>query len=107
MILSLSYTEGMSGLEQTFDSVLQGTKGKTTVYVDNLGRVTDTVSRKEPEAGNDVYLTIDKNLQENTYKLLEEKVAGIVLAKLQNVLTYDPSNVSDSKTLIIPVGDAY
>lgn len=57
--------------------MLQGTKGKTTVYVDNLGRVTDTVSRKEPEAGNDVYLTIDKNLQENTYKLLEEKVAGI------------------------------
>lgn len=53
--------------------MLQGTKGKTTVYVDNLGRVTDTVSRKEPEAGNDVYLTIDKNLQENTYKLLEEK----------------------------------
>ena len=104
---SLSDTVGKAGLEQTFDSVLQGTKGKTTVYVDNLGRVTDTVSRKEPEAGNDVYLTIDKNLQENTYKLLEEKVAGIVLAKLQNVLTYDPSNVSDSKNLIIPVGDAY
>ena len=29
------------------------------------------------------------------------------MAKLQNVLTYDPSNVSDSKNLIIPVGDAY
>ena len=67
---SLSDTVGKAGLEQTFDSVLQGTKGKTTVYVDNLGRVTDTVSRKEPEAGNDVYLTIDKNLQENTYKLM-------------------------------------
>lgn len=65
------------------------------------------MSRKEPEARKEVYLTIDKNLQENTYKLLEEKVAGIVLAKLQNVLTYDPSNVSDSKNLIIPVGDAY
>ena len=43
---SLSDTVGKAGLEQTFDSVLQGTKGKTTVYVDNLGRVTDTVSRK-------------------------------------------------------------
>ena len=53
-------------------------KVKKTVYVDNLGRVTDTVSRKDPEAGNDVYLTIDKNLQESTYKLLEEKIAGIV-----------------------------
>ena len=54
------------------------------MYVDNLGRVTDTVSRKDPEAGNDVYLTIDK-ISESTYKLLEEKIAGIVLSKLQNV----------------------
>src|SRR5699024_5565892 len=70
---SLSDIVGKSGLEQTFDSVLQGTKGETTVYVDNLGKVTDTVSITEPEAGNDVYLTIDKDLQEYTYKLLEEK----------------------------------
>lgn len=89
------------------DNVLQGTKGERTVYVDNLGRVTDTVSRKDPEAGNDVYLTIDKNLQESTYKLLEEKIAGIVLSKLQNVLEYDTSSVDDSKNLIIPVSDAY
>ena len=77
------------------------------MYVDNLGRVTDTVSQKDPEAGNDVYLTIDKNLQESTYKLLEEKIAGIVLSKLQNVLEYDTSSVDDSKNLIIPVSDAY
>ena len=56
------------------DNVLQGTKGETTVYVDNLGRVTDTVSRKDPEAGNDVYLTIDKNLQESTYKLRKRRL---------------------------------
>ena len=37
-------------------------KVKKPCNVDNLGRVTDTVSRKDPEAGNDVYLTIDKNL---------------------------------------------
>lgn len=89
------------------DTILQGTKGERTVYVDNLGHVTDTVSRKDPEAGNDVYLTIDKNLQESTYKLLEEKIAGIVLSKLQNVLEYDTSSVDDSKNLIIPVSDAY
>src|SRR5699024_3858205 len=52
---SLSDIVGKSGLEQTFDSVLQWTKGETTVYVDNLGKVTDTVSITEPEAGNDVY----------------------------------------------------
>ena len=104
---SLSDIVGKSGLEQTFDSVLQGTKGETTVYVDNLGKVTDTVSITEPEAGNDVYLTIDKDLQEYTYKLLEEKLAGIILSKLRNVINYDPANETSSTDIIIPVGDAY
>ena len=104
---SLSDIVGKSGLEQTFDSVLQGTKGETTVYVDNLGKVTDTVSITEPEAGNDVYLTIDKDLQEYTHKLLEEKLAGIILSKLRNVINYDPANEASSTDIIIPVGDAY
>lgn len=104
---SLSDIVGKSGLEQSFDSVLQGKKGETTVYVDNLGKVTDTVSVTEPEAGNDVYLTIDKNLQEYTYKLLEEKLAGIILSKLRNVINYDPANESSTTDIIIPVGDAY
>ena len=104
---SLSDIVGKSGLEQTFDSVLQGKKGETTVYVDNLGKVTDTVSRTEPEAGNDVYLTIDKDLQEYTYKLLEEKLAGIIFSKLRNVINYDPASEESATDIIIPVGDAY
>ena len=76
-------------------------KGEKTVYVDNLGRVTDTVSRKDPEAGNDVYLTIDKNLQESTYKLRKRRLPELFLSKLQNVLEYDTSSVDDSKNLII------
>lgn len=61
---SLSDIVGKSGLEQTMDEVLQGTKGEISYYTDNVGKVTDTVSKKDPGAGNDVYLTIDKDLQE-------------------------------------------
>ena len=104
---SLSDIVGKSGIEQAFDSTLQGEKGERTFYVDNLGKVTDTVSETDPKAGNDVYLTIDKNLQISAYKLLEEKLAGIVLSKLRNVLDYDPSAAGDSSEIIIPVGDAY
>ena len=104
---SLSDIVGKSGIEQTFDSVLKGEKGKQTFYVDNLGKVTDIVSTADPKAGNDVYLTIDKNIQITAYKLLEEKLAGIVLSKLANVLDYDPSVAADTKDIIIPVGDAY
>ena len=89
------------------DEVLQGTKGEISYYTDNVGKVTDTVSKKDPGAGNDVYLTIDKDLQEQTYKLLEEKLAGIVRSKLRNVMNYDPSTTNDSSEIIIPVDDAY
>ena len=104
---SLSDIVGKSGIEQTMDSILQGEKGETTFYVDNLGKVTETVSTTNPKAGNDVYLTIDKDLQINAYKLLEEKLAGIVTSKLRNILEYDPSTEKDASDIIIPVSDAY
>ena len=104
---SLSDIVGKSGIEQTLDSVLQGEKGKTTFYVDNLGKVTETVSTTNPKAGNDVYLTIDRDLQISAYNLLEEKLAGIVLSKLRNVLEYDPSVEEDTSDIIIPVSNAY
>ena len=104
---SLSDLVGKSGIEQAFDSTLQGEKGKSTFYVDNLGKVIETVSQTDPKAGNDIYLTIDKDLQINAYKLLEEKIAGIVLSKLTNILEYDPSQTKDASEIIIPVSDAY
>lgn len=104
---SLSDIVGKSGMEKEMDDVLQGEKGEMTFYVNSVGKVTDTVSYKEQGAGNDVYLTIDKDLQEQTYQILEEKIAGIVLAKLQNVMNYDPSATTDASQIIIPVDDAY
>ena len=98
---------GKSGLEQTLDSVLQGEKGEMTFYTDTVGKVIDTVSYKEQGAGNDVYLTIDKDLQVATYRIIEEKLAGILLSKLRNTMNYDPGQTSDSKEIIIPVDDAY
>ena len=104
---SLSDLVGKSGIEQAFDSTLQGVKGKSKFYVDNLGKIIETVSRTDPKAGNDIYLTIDKDLQINAYNLLEEKIAGIVLSKLTNILDYDPSVENDASDIIIPISDAY
>ena len=98
---------GKSGIEKAFDDILRGTNGETTFYVDNVGNVTETLSTTEPTAGNDLWLTIDSSLQNFVYQLVEEKLAGIILSKLQNVLTYDASTAEDSSDIIIPVGDAY
>ena len=98
---------GKSGIEKTMDEVLQGTKGEETVYVDSVGKVVETVSSTEAKPGNDVYLSIDKDLQSATYQIIEEKLAGVLLSKLRNEMNYDPSQTSDASHIIIPVDDAY
>ena len=98
---------GKWGIEQVCDSTLQGEKGEAVYYVDNRGRVIDTISTTDPKAGNDVYLTIDKDLQISAYKLLEEKIAGILLSKLTDTLNYNPATAKDASSILIPVSDAY
>lgn len=98
---------GKSGLEQTMDEELQGTKGKEIVYVDSVGNVIETEKKTDAVAGNDLYLTIDKNLQEATYQIIEEKLAGILVSRIQNIMNYDPASAGDSSKIIIPIDDVY
>lgn len=104
---SLSDIVGKAGIEQTMDQYLQGTKGKETVYVDNVGKVVESQKEKSSKAGNDLYLTIDKNLSVAAYHIIEEKLAGILLSRIQNVMNYTPDPEGDSKNLIIPIDDVY
>ena len=53
---------GKSGLEKYFEKELRGQNGTKTVYVDNLGKVLKEDSEVAPQAGNDIHLTIDRNL---------------------------------------------
>ncbi|WP_035779818.1 penicillin-binding transpeptidase domain-containing protein [Butyrivibrio sp. MC2013] len=98
-------TVGKSGIEQTMETVLQGKKGSETVYVDKMGQALETSEYVEPIAGNDVYLTIDKDLTELAYDVLESRLAGILSAKIVNSKEVNiPANSSD---LMIPVYDVY
>ena len=103
---SLTDIVGKSGIEQTMDEYLQGEKGKEIVYVDSVGKVIESEKDKEPKAGNNLYLSIDKKLQMTAYNLIEEKLAAIVLRKMTTALDYtrDPEGKSN---IIIPVGDVY
>ncbi len=104
---SLTDTVGKAGLEKTMESTLKGKKGQKKYYVDSVGKVTEVLDSVDSESGNDVYLTIDKKLQEQTYHILEEHLAGIILMKLRNVMNYDPATENDASNIIIPVDDAY
>lgn len=104
---SLTDIVGKSGIEQIMDEYLQGTKGKKIVYVNDVGKILDSKIITEPEAGNDVYLTIDKDLQITAYKLIEEKLSGIILRKLSNILDYTRNPNGEASDVIIPIGDVY
>ena len=69
---------GKSGCEAAFENYLRGTDGKIRIKEDKNGNVVEVEVLTEPIAGNDVYLTIDIDLQIAAEDGLAENVAYIV-----------------------------
>lgn len=89
---------GKSGIEKSMESELAGKKGEKTVYVDTVGRITEVLDEEAPEAGHDVYLTIDINLQKAIYNAIEDEITNIFLTYYtsgNNKVTYDSSGEVD------------
>lgn len=103
----LNDTVGKAGIESSMETTLQGTKGSETVYVDNMGREISTTNYNGSIAGDDLYLSIDKDLQIEATDILEEKLAAIILAKLSNIKEYVPPENSSSSNIPIPIYDVY
>ncbi len=70
---------GKSGIERVYEEQLRGRRGGRQVEVDALGRVVRVIDRVDAEAGLNVYLTIDHDLQRETEHLLSG-LAGAVVA---------------------------
>lgn len=98
---------GKSGIEAYMESTLQGTKGSEKLVVDNLGKTLMVKERTEPEAGDDVWLTIDSELQIASYQILEQGIAGILADKIVNIKEYNASEGSSNKDIKIPIYDVY
>lgn len=100
---------GKTGIEEVMETTLQGTDGTETVYVDNLGKVLqiDSASTVDPVQGNDVYLTIDKELQIAVYQILEQRIAGILDEYIRPVKTVEVDANTDSSQLPIAIYDVY
>ena len=100
---------GKAGIEQYMELTLQGTDGKETVSVDNLGKVLkiDEDTKVEPVAGDDVQLTIDTDWQSAIYQILNQRVAGVLLTKIDAAKTFDYTYVTDASQIRIPIYDVY
>lgn len=98
---------GKTGIEKSMESELRGKNGSETVFVDTLGKVVSVDSYVESTAGNDIYLSIDSELQEAVYHILEQKLAGILLKKIVNTKVYTPAENASSSSILIPIYDVY
>mgnify|MGYP001164206412 FL=1 len=80
---------GQDGIELAKNKRLQSTKGIKKIRKDNLGRSVELLDIvKEPKAGNNIYLSMDKRIQFVGYKILKQHVnktkadsASLVLIK--------------------------
>lgn len=65
-------TTGKSSLEKTYDEFLQGTPGERRAEVDASGRVIRILSQTDPQSGDTIQTSIDKDLQVFVSQKLEE-----------------------------------
>ena len=91
---------GKNGVERIFDLNLRGKAGNSQVEVNAVGRVIRELSRQEGQPGDDIRLTIDRDLQKMAAdRLREEKSAAAVVMDIRNgdilalssVPGYDPN----------------
>lgn len=77
-------TVGKAGLEQYYETYLRGKNGEQKFYIDNVGRISEIISSTDSVAGDDLYLSIDADLQIATYLALQNEIAAIVYSNIKS-----------------------
>ena len=76
---------GQVGIESTKEAELRGEKGRKFIEVDNVGRTVNTTEIEPATSGNDIYLSIDAELQKQVYDTLEKRLANGIVERLKRV----------------------
>lgn len=102
---------GRGGIEQIYEKVLRGVDGGEVIEVDAQGKKIRKLGQKDPIPGHNIYLTIDQDLQIESYKQLEQGIqkaksccgalvasnpkSGEILA-LVSYPSFNPSKIDDA-----------
>ncbi len=104
---------GRSGIEQAYEKVLKGVDGGEIIEVDSSGKKIRTLRKTESLPGQNLYLTIDADLQNTSFDELEKTIkkqavcCGAVVAQhpqtgeILSLISYpafDPLNISEAIT---------
>ena len=80
---------GKTGVEKVFEQYLRGKKGTRQIDMSVDGVVTDEYISEDAEAGSDVVLTIDADLQRKTEEALENDIIDMQNGVLSDAETAD------------------
>jgi penicillin-binding protein 2 len=101
-------TIGKGGIEKSMEDRLRGQDGMEQFYTDVVGnRKSDPEITRVPQTGNDIYLTIDKDLQNAVYQMLEQQIAGILLANMSESKRADMPKAADASQIRISSDEVY
>lgn len=75
---------GRGGVEKEFDRYLRGQTGGMQVEVNNRGYKVKILGMRQPRKGQDIHLTVDAQLQEFIYGLLEGKKGVCIVMDVEN-----------------------
>lgn len=70
---------GFSGIEESYNQYLKGEIGGGLVEVNSAGRRVGFLGERDPQRGNDIYLTIDMRIQKIGYDALEKRRGALIL----------------------------
>lgn len=97
---------GKTGIEKEYESTLKGQKGEETLVLDSSSRIVSQNETRQPVSGNDIYLSIDSELQKAVYTLAAKEIAGVLLSKLVDSHSHGTKGKKASG-ILVPIFDVY
>ncbi|MEO8559147.1 MAG: penicillin-binding protein 2 [Rhodospirillales bacterium] len=84
-VLSLpGFRTGKKGIENAFEKQLRGRAGNLQVEVNSVGRTIRELARTDGQAGANLVLTIDSELQKFVYNRIKDQSAAAVVMDIHN-----------------------
>ena len=103
---------GFAGIEAAYEDWLRGVKGERTVEEDVAGRAIRVVGQPvDPVPGHNLYLTIDRDLQQVAYEALQQQIdqinsyVGTLRTRRGAVVAIDPRDGQVLALISLPTFD--
>ena len=93
---------GKTGLEESFEDTLRGSKGSQLVYTDVYGNTTEVIQNNEAIPGNNLYTSIDLDFQKEVEDILRDGMKAMRDGKAYQTY-YGPAGMSQASNAQIGV----